>query len=80
MTPKLWQRARQSRTLLEAHKALSALRPATDAPLSVWRTYYRQSAAIYAEVAEIDRAHHHEALYWSRRELQRAETLTNNTN
>lgn len=50
------------RTLVEAHAAVAHIRPDREAPLEEWRAYYRRSAALYAEIAEIDRGHHHEAL------------------
>ncbi|WP_374058963.1 AMED_5909 family protein [Saccharomonospora sp. NB11] len=34
-----------------------------------------RSARVYAEVAEIDRAHHHEARYWADRERRKAEEI-----
>jgi len=50
-------------------------RPKRDAPREVWVAYYRRSAALYEEIAEVDRGHHHEALYWARWERRRAEQL-----
>ena len=52
-------------TLMEAHVALVRIRPRLDAPLEQWQAYYQKSVALYAEIAEIDRGHHHEALYWA---------------
>jgi hypothetical protein len=49
-------------TLAEAQHAVASCRPSPTAPLSEWLAYHQRSAAWYAEVAEIDRAHHHEAL------------------
>jgi hypothetical protein len=63
------------RTLAEAHEALAAIRPLQTAPLTEWLAYYQQSAAWYAEVAEIDRGHHHEALAIAEREHQLAKQL-----
>ncbi|MGH3814203.1 MAG: AMED_5909 family protein [Pseudonocardiaceae bacterium] len=51
------------RTLRQAHVALARIRPHLKAPLGEWLAYYQRSAALYAEIAEIDRRHHHEALY-----------------
>lgn len=62
-------------TLWTAHQMLSAARPAKDAARKEWLGYYRQSARIYAEVAEIDRGHHHEALYWAARMERKAAEL-----
>ena len=51
------------RTLREAHVALTRIQPRLKAPLAEWLAYYQRAAALYAEIAEIDRGHHHEALY-----------------
>jgi hypothetical protein len=63
------------RTLAEAHEALAGIRPPQTAPLSEWLAYHQQSAAMYAEVAEIDRSHHHEALAIAEREHQLAKQI-----
>ena len=65
--------AEGSRTLHRAHEVLSRLRPERNAPLAAWEEYHRQSANVYAEIAEIDRHHHHEALYWAQREREKAD-------
>lgn len=67
--------AHHARTLMQAHEALSTLRPSEDASPGLWLEYHQRSARIYAEVAEVDRGHHHEALYWANREQHKAETL-----
>ncbi|MGH3883346.1 MAG: AMED_5909 family protein, partial [Pseudonocardiaceae bacterium] len=66
----------QPRTLMELHDALVRVRPSPDAPLEQWQAYYHRSAVLYAEIAEIDRGHHHEALYWAERELEKAKQVT----
>ena len=63
------------RTLMEAHEVLIRLRPGHAAARETWLRYYRRSAAVYAEVAEVDRGHHHEAIYWATRERARANHL-----
>ena len=63
------------RTLAEAHEAVAAIRPPQTAPLSEWLAYYQRSTAMYAEVAEIDRGHHHEALAIAEREHQLAKQI-----
>ena len=63
------------KTLMQAHEALVRIRPKKDAPLAVWLTYYQQSAALYTELAEIDRGHHHECLYWAEREKENAKKI-----
>jgi hypothetical protein len=52
----------------QAHEALSKVRPPENAPLSAWLAYHRHAAQVYAEIAEADRAHHHEARFWMSRE------------
>ncbi len=59
------------RTLADAHEAVAAIRPARSAPLGEWLAFHQRSAAVYAEVAEIDRGHHHEALFMAERERHR---------
>lgn len=61
--------------LKQAHEVLSRERPVAGAEPEMWLTYYRRSAAVYAEVAEIDRGHHHEALYWASREERKAREI-----
>lgn len=63
------------KTLWDAHQHLMACRPRLSESPQKWLTYYRDSAAIYAEIAEIDRGHHHEAMYWAGRERRKAEKL-----
>ncbi len=58
------------RTLVEAHESLARIRPGRQAPLAEWLAYYQRSAAMYADVAEIDRGHHHESLYWADHERE----------
>jgi hypothetical protein len=58
------------RTLAEAHEVLASVRPRQEAPLADWLAYYQRSTAVFAEVAEIDRGHHHEALAMAERERQ----------
>jgi hypothetical protein len=66
----------QPRTLMQTHEALVRIRPSRDAPLEQWQAYYHRSAVLYAEIAEIDRGHHHEALYWAEWELKKAMLVT----
>ncbi len=58
------------RTLVEVHEVLARVRPGRQAPLGEWLAYYQRSAALYAEIAEIDRGHHHESLYWADHERE----------
>jgi hypothetical protein len=70
------QAPHQPKTLMQIHDALVRIRPSRDAPLEQWQAYYHRSAVLYAEIAEIDRGHHHEALYWAERELEKAMLVT----
>ena len=63
------------RTLADAHHAVASIRPSQDAPLADWLAYHQQSAAVYAEVAEIDRGHHHEALFLAEHARQQAKDI-----
>lgn len=63
------------RTLAEAGEALWRIRPGEQAPLVEWLAYYQRSAVVYAEIAEIDRSHHHEALYMAGESRKRAEEI-----
>jgi hypothetical protein len=60
---------------MQAHVELVHIRPGRDASLAAWLGYHQKSAALYAELAEIDRDHHHECLYWAERERASAEEL-----
>lgn len=59
------------RTLMQAHVALVGVRPKGKASLATWKAFYERSVALYQEIAEIDRGHHHEALYWADREQEK---------
>jgi hypothetical protein len=63
------------RTLTDVHEALVRIRPARQASLTDWLAYYQRSAGWYAEVAEIDRGHHHEALSMAEHERGRAKEI-----
>ena len=65
----------EPRTLADAHHAVARIRPRQKAPLTEWLVYHQRSAAWYAEVAEIDRAHHHEALFMAERERHCAKEI-----
>ncbi|MEU4248684.1 AMED_5909 family protein [Amycolatopsis sp. NPDC026612] len=64
------------RTLQEAHESSYARMPERDAPVSAWVAFRRANARMYQAVADLDRGHHHEALYWADRERREVETLT----
>jgi hypothetical protein len=63
------------RTLVGAQVALALIRPRRQAPLAEWLAYHQRSAAWYAEIAEIDRGHHHEALYMAEQERECAKKI-----
>ena len=65
----------EPRTLADAHHAVARIRPRQKAPLTEWLAYHQRSAAWYAEVAEIDRAHHHEALFMAEQQRQQAKEI-----
>ena len=67
-----WPQVQGCRTLFQMHEALVALRPSDGADAQRWLTYHRRSAAAYERIADIDRGHHHEALYWAQRERTNA--------
>jgi hypothetical protein len=74
-TPEGVSKHAEPRTLAEVHHTVASIRPPQKAPLGEWLAYHQQSAALYAEVAEIDRGHHHEALAMAERERQSAEQI-----
>jgi hypothetical protein len=61
--------------LTQAHEVLSRERPSEKARPERWLAYYQRSAAVYRHVAETDRGHHHEALYWASREERKASEI-----
>ena len=63
-------------TLTEAHEALSKVRPGRAASLDTWRAFRQLAARLYTEMADIDRYHHHEALYWASYERTQADEIT----
>jgi hypothetical protein len=62
-------------TLVEAHEVLARIRPGRQAPPAAWLAYYQRSTALYAEIAELDRGHHHESLSWADHERERAKEI-----
>ncbi|MGH3795253.1 MAG: AMED_5909 family protein [Pseudonocardiaceae bacterium] len=70
----------EPRTLIQAHEALVRIRPKGDASPEQWRVFYERSVALYLEIAEIDRGHHHEALYWAEREQLKADEFAARSN
>jgi hypothetical protein len=62
-------------TLAQAHELIPRLMPKPTAPPSEWLAFRRRSAEIYRRVADVDRGHHHEALYWAELETAVANEL-----
>lgn len=63
------------RTLMQAHEELVRIRPCPKAALPMWLSYYQHSAEVYAQIAETDRGHDGEAMYWARRERAHAKEI-----
>ncbi|SDG37984.1 hypothetical protein SAMN05216553_107433 [Lentzea fradiae] len=74
-----WAQAQKIASLSEAHEVLPRLIPRKGAELAEVKRFHERSAEIYRRVAEIDRGHHHEALYWADREARRARELDGST-
>jgi hypothetical protein len=70
-----WEHNPSAAPDLDAHNALAKIRPKSNAPQEQWLAYYQRSAALYAEIAEIDRGHHHEALHWAEYGRERANEI-----
>ncbi|GAA3880251.1 hypothetical protein GCM10022243_51060 [Saccharothrix violaceirubra] len=70
-----WNEAMSVERLSQAHDIVGRLMPRPDAASEVWMDFYRRSVRVYERVAEVDRGHHHEALYWAGRERVKAELL-----
>ena len=65
----------QARTLRAAHELVIRKWPGRDASDSVWLAYHQCAAAVFSAVAEIDQAHHNEALYWAQCERDAAQAV-----
>lgn len=63
------------RTLRAAQEFLHRLWPGRSAPDSMWLAYHQKAAELYSAVAEIDQAHHHEALCWAQQERDAAQLI-----
>jgi hypothetical protein len=73
--PAAWQEVAAGKTLFQMHEALTRLRPSGTADATGWRSYRLRSAAAYERIADVDRGHHHEALYWAQWERKRADEI-----
>ena len=63
-------------TLGQAHSDVSRRRPPAESTLVVQRKFHQDNKRLYESVADIDRGHHHEILYWVQYERNQIETLT----
>lgn len=70
-----WQEVQACKTLFQLHELLVRLRPPAGADEVRWRSFRLRSAAAYERIADVDRGHHHEALYWASRERKQANDL-----
>ncbi len=65
-------RKAEPETLREAHEVVMDRRPANNANPSVWLAFRLGNARLYRVIADVDRGHHHEALYWAGYEERQA--------
>jgi hypothetical protein len=61
--------------LSEAHHDAGKRRPEETAASSEWIAFYRMNARMYERMADVDRGHHHEALYWAAHENRMADEV-----
>lgn len=66
----------EPQTLRDAHAVVADLRPAPDAQLSVWLKFHQGNARMYKAVSDVDRGHHHEAVYWANYEERKASDIS----
>ncbi|MFD9892859.1 AMED_5909 family protein [Amycolatopsis sp. NPDC059027] len=65
----------EPKTLWEAHEVVMKRRPRGNAKSSDWVAFRLGNARLYEAVADVDRGHHHEALYWADYEQRQAEEI-----
>jgi hypothetical protein len=65
-------RKAEPKTLREAHEVVMDRRPPNNANPSVWLAFRLGNARLYKAIADVDRGHHHEALYWAGYEERQA--------
>ena len=63
-------------TLGQAHSDVLRRRPPLESTLVVQRHFHQENKRLYEGLADIDRAHHHEILYWVDYERRKVEALT----
>ena len=66
----------EPRTLRDAHEVVMERRPPMDANLSVWLAFRLSNVRLYRAIADVDRGHHHEALYWAGYEERQAAEIS----
>lgn len=66
----------EPKTLRDAHEVVMERRPANGANPSVWLAFRLGNAGLYKAIADVDRGHHHEALYWSGYEERKAREIS----
>jgi hypothetical protein len=67
-------------TLIEAHEVLLGQRPRLDARPQVWIDFHRHSAEVYAQAANVDERHRHEASQWAASEIRKAREIEHRLN
>jgi hypothetical protein len=65
----------EPKTLRDAHEVVMERRPPNGASPSVWLASRLGNARLYTAIADVDRGHHHEALYWAGYEERQAAEL-----
>ncbi|MEV7045458.1 AMED_5909 family protein [Amycolatopsis sp. NPDC051061] len=68
----------EPKTLRDAHEVVMDRRPPNDANSSVWLAFRLGNARLYKAVADVDRGHRHEALYWAGYEERQAGEISVN--
>lgn len=69
----------EPQTLRAAHDQVLRRRPAPDANTAVWLAFHLSNARMYETVSDVDRGHHHEALYWADYERRKADAVSTRT-
>jgi hypothetical protein len=63
-------------TLRQAEELLIREWPGLSATGVAWLAYHQRAAELYAHIADVDRDHHHEALFLAAQERESARALT----
>jgi hypothetical protein len=74
--PSKTKAAAPPQTLGQAHSDVLRRRPPLESTLVVQRHFHQENKRLYESLSDIDRAHHHEILYWVEYERRKVETLT----